>query len=200
MRIFGVMLGEGNSKVGEVLNFSLPSIETCPGASSWCLKHCYGYRFEKLRPSCRKAYERNLALAADTDRFVQTMIGVLPRIAPCFRIHVSGDFFSRKYVDAWTEICRAFPQIRFWSYTRSWVVPKLLSPLRSLKSLDNVHLFASTDPTMPLPPAGWRVAFIERDPRADGMLCSEQTDRKESCLACGYCFNQGSGNVIFRVH
>ena len=43
MRQFGASLGEGNTKVGEVFNFSLPS--TCPGADTcWVL----GYLF---RPS-----------------------------------------------------------------------------------------------------------------------------------------------------
>ena len=41
MRLFGVSLGEGNAKVGDVYTFSLPSHATCPGASPWCLEHCY---------------------------------------------------------------------------------------------------------------------------------------------------------------
>ena len=200
MRLFGVVLGEGNGKVGEVINFSLPSVITCPGASSWCLKKCYADRLEKIRPACRRAYQHNLTLARDTRRFIHIMTGVIPRIAPCFRIHVSGDFFSREYIEAWTAICRAFPPIRFWTYTRSWAVPELLPSLLALRSLPNVHLFASTDPTMPLPPKGWRTAFIDIDPRANGQLCSEQTGLTESCLACGACFRTEDGNVIFRVH
>jgi len=200
MRLFGVSLGEGNMKVGEVFNFSLPSITTCPGASSWCLKHCYAYRYEKLRPVCRKAYERNLALAQDTRKFVRTLTGVLPRITSCFRIHVSGDFFSVSYTEGWVEICSAFPQTRFWGYTRSWSVAELLAPLEQLRALSNVQLIASTDPSMPLPPAGWRVAFVEADARARGILCSKQTEEEASCLACGYCFRQNTGDVIFRVH
>jgi hypothetical protein len=200
MRLFGVSLGEGNMKVGEVFNFSLPSITTCPGASKWCLKHCYAYRYERLRPACRRAYARNLALTKDIKRFARTMIGIVPRILPCFRIHVSGDFFSRSYLEGWREICSAFPQSQFWAYTRSWTAVGLLAPLEQLKALSNVQLFASTDPTMPLPPEGWRVAFVDTDPRARGILCSKQTEEEDSCLACGYCFRQDTGDVIFRVH
>jgi len=198
MRLFGVSLGERNKKVGEVLNFSLPSIETCPGASSWCLKHCYGRRYEKLRPACLRAYERNLNLAKDTKRFAWTMIGILPRIVPCFRIHVSGDFYSSEYVDAWRQICREFPNVKFWSYTRSWAVKSMTQHLIELRDLPNVELFASTDPTMPLPPKGWRVAFINNDPRANGVKCKHQANLKSSCLECGYCFNRKHGNVIFK--
>lgn len=200
MRLFGVVLGERNMKVGEVLNFSLPSIETCPGASPWCPKHCYGYRYERLRPACRKAYHRNLSLAHDTELFAKTMIGIIPRIAPCFRIHVSGDFHTIAYVKAWTQICREFPQVKFWSYTRSWAAKELLPHLEELRALLNVQLFASTDPAMPLPPEGWRIAFIDVDPRADGLPCKEQSGDQESCLDCGYCFRKNTGNVVFKVH
>ena len=200
MRLFGVSLGEGNGKIGDVFTFSLPSKATCPGASEWCLKRCYAHRYERMRPACKRAYQRNLVLAQRPDEFVRVMTGVLPRILPCMRIHVSGDFYDLRYIEAWTHICLAFPQTFFWSYTRSWSVSRLLPALERLRVLKNVQLFASTDPTMPVPPEGWRVAFIETDKRASGLPCSEQTEQYESCLACGYCFRETKGNVIFRVH
>ena len=65
---------EGNIKVGRVWTFSLPSFVTCPGASPWCRKHCYAWRFEKLRPNCRRGYIRNLALSLQPDRFVEHVL------------------------------------------------------------------------------------------------------------------------------
>ena len=200
MRWFGVSLGEGTSKVGEALTFSLPSPGSCPGASSWCRKRCYAQRYEQRRPACRRAYERNFALSQTSERFAERMIAVLPRIMPCFRIHVGGDFHSEAYVRAWLEICRAFPQTRFWTYTRSWSVPNLLPLLGELRALGNVQVFASTDPTMELPPEGWRVSFLSCDSRAHGMPCRAQGERKTHCLVCGHCFCPGEGNVVFRVH
>jgi len=200
MRLFGVSLGEGNAKVGQVYTFSLPSHTTCPGASPWCLEHCYGYRYERLRPFCRRAYQRNLVLTQRPEEFVRVMTGVLPRILPSMRIHVSGDFYVAAYCHAWKQICRAFPQTKFWAYSRSWVVPNLARPLEQLRALANVEVFASTDPSMPLPPAGWRVAFIETDPRANGMPCRHQHGQADSCQDCGYCFQQDKGNVVFLVH
>ncbi len=79
-------------------------------------------------------------------------------------------------------------------------MPQLHPALEQLRACPNVEIFASTDPTMPLPPQGWRVAFIETDQRASGVLCKEQTQQQESCLACGYCFRQDKGNVVFKVH
>ena len=200
MKLFGVSLGEGNTKVGEVFTFSLPSKITCPGASRWCRKNCYSYRLERIRPACRKAYANNLALIQDLEKFTTTMIGVLPRIMSCFRIHVGGDFMNPGYVRAWQRICAAFPQTWFWGYTRSWVAQELRAALDDLRSLPNVEVFASVDPNMTLPPKGWRVAFIDIDPRAKGIFCRHQTGFQESCLACEYCFRPRQGNVVFKTH
>lgn len=200
MNLLGVHLGEGNAKVGGVLTFSLPSGVTCPGASPWCRRHCYGWRFERYRSHCQRAYAQNYQLAQDPRRFVHQLTGVLPRLLPCLRLHVSGDFFSAPYAAAWGEICRSFPAVRFWGYTRSWCRPELRSALEGLRALKNVQLFASLDPTMAeAPPAGWRVAYLEHDPRARGLACPEQRGARSSCLACGYCFRRRAGDVIFRV-
>ena len=200
MRLYGISLGEGNAKVGDAFTFSLPSKTTCPGASPWCLKRCYAHRYEQRRPKCRKAYAGNLTMTEDPEEFARKMIGVLPRIMKTFRIHVSGDFHSADYVRAWTRICRAFPQTRFWGYTRSWAVPHLAKDLAELRDLDNIQLFASTDPDMPLPPKGWRRAFVQTDSRAAGILCSAQTQDKGNCQECGYCVRRRKGDVVFKVH
>jgi hypothetical protein len=193
-------IGKGNIKVGRALTFSLPSRITCPGASPWCLRRCYALRYERLRPYCVDAYGRNLSLSLDTSKFVEAMLAILPRGLQGLRIHVSGDFYSAAYTDMWREICLARPEIVFWSYTRSWSVPGLLPSLEDLRRLPNTRLFASCDPVMPLPPAGWRVAFVEEDPRAQGLPCRKQRKQAESCLTCGYCLFSRNGHVVFRVH
>lgn len=200
MHLFGITFGEGNIKVGDVFTFSLPSHITCPGASSWCRKYCNAARYEKLRPKCRSAYKRNLMLAKNPKKFIKIVTGVLPRILSCMRIHVSGDFWSTEYIEAWVQICAAFPQTKFWTYTRSWRVPALRKTLGQLRALPNVEIFASTDPAMPLPPNGWRIAFINSDKRAKGLRCPQQEGQVSSCFACTYCFRKEKGNVIFRFH
>jgi len=200
MHLFGITFGEGNIKLGEVFTFSLPSVITCPGASIWCKKYCYSLSYERLRPTCRSAYEQNLLLAKDPKQFEKIIIGVLPRILPCMRIHVSGDFWSKEYIESWIKICLAFPQTKFWTYTRSWTVPNLVGPLEQLRLLPNIEIFASTDPTMPNPPDEWRAAFIDSDERSKGLRCSQQEELLNSCLECGYCFRKEKGDVIFKVH
>jgi hypothetical protein len=193
-------LGRGNRKVGLAWTFSLPSRTTCPGASPWCLEHCYATRIERLRVHCRRAYLENLVLSIDADAFVASMLDALPEDAEVLRIHVGGDLHSATYIHSWVEICKARPGTQFWAYTRSWTVPELREPLEALRALPNVALFASVDATMPLPPEGWRRAFVADDPRAQGLACPQQQDRVESCMACRHCFPQGKGDVVFKVH
>jgi hypothetical protein len=200
MQLLGVSFGEGNEKLGSIFTFSLPSQITCPGSSQWCRKKCYGKRYERLRFKCRNAYERNFALSKTPEKFSRLMIGVIPRILSSFRIHVSGDFYCQEYIESWIKICSTFPTINFWAYTRSWNVISLIGSLKKLRNLSNVQLFASTDPTMPLPPKDWRIAFIDEDFRAEGIDCPAQINERITCLTCGYCLNKDQGNVVFKVH
>jgi hypothetical protein len=125
----------------------------------------------------------------------------LPEEAPLVRVHVGGDFHSSEYAESWIDVCEARPRTQFWGYTRSWNVKTLLPILEQLRALPNVHLWASTDPDLPLPPNnGWRTAFLAIDPRASGIKCRHQQGEVESCLECGYCFRKADGNVIFKVH
>jgi hypothetical protein len=200
MHLFGITFGEGNSKVGDVFTFSLPSIISCPGKSHWCNKHCNMSKFEKFRPTCLKAYKQNFTITNQTEKFTETVIGTLPRILPAFRIHVSGDFYSKNYIKSWIRICNSFSQTKFWAYTRSWAIPELKPSLETLRNLPNVELFASTDPTMSHPPENWRIAFLNTDPRAIGIQCHHQENKLKSCLTCGFCFKANKENVIFKVH
>jgi len=79
-------------------------------------------------------------------------------------------------------------------------VPTLRPGLENLRDLPNVQAFASTDLDMPLPPEGWRTAFLEIDPRANGLPCRHQQGEVASCLECGYCFREHGGNVVFQIH
>ena len=195
-----VTIGAGNQKLGAIATFSLPSETTCPGASAWCSRLCYAVRMEKRWLNCGDAYAFNFLASLNPESFVQGMLNRIPPDLPALRIHVGGDFYAAFYAEAWRQICRQRPHTRFWAYTRSWTVTGIRQSLEDFKQLPNVQIFASTDPSMPLPPQGWRIAFVNDDSRKTGLLCPEQQDRVSSCGQCGYCFRQPRGNVVFQVH
>ena len=196
-----VRIGNGNQKVGPITTFSLPSETSCPGASEWCSKNCYAIRMEKRWFNCCDAYALNFLASLDPESFVESMVSRIPPDLPALRIHVGGDFYSAFYVEAWQRICEQRPFTQFWAYTRSWVIPEIRESLDELKKLPNVALFASTDPSMPLPPEGWRIAFVGDDPRANGAKrCPTQQGKVGSCWQCKYCFRESEGDVAFKIH
>jgi hypothetical protein len=106
-------------------HFSLPAIKTCPQAGA-CKTGCYAtqgrYRFSNVQQS----YEANLALTKALE-FVDTIkleLEVLSNrakkrgLALVIRIHTSGDFYDRAYLESWLTLIDAFPSIRFYAYTK----------------------------------------------------------------------------------
>lgn len=209
--------GFGNLKLGAgVFTYSrlAGGDATCPGATNECEAICYTKRITGV---VKDTYAQNSA----TDD-----VPPIPAEAKLLRIHVSGDFDTREYINNWFGRLLERPDVTAWAYTRSWRVPELLPSLEVLRTLPNVQLFASMDPSCKeLPPEGWRRAWIVRDGPKDGFpvedrlvfadsddnmvnvddgtpsyVCPEETGRKRDCVACGYCFEGQKHDVSFREH
>lgn len=202
----------GNSKIGFsseeydlVLVWNLPVVLTCPSASTWCLKSCYNAD-ERKEKFPLDLWHKNLLYFKQEENELQaillnTLLQPDKRIA--VRIHSSGDFFSVKYIDFWTKIISQTPNVRYWSYTRSWTDSALLNRLEILKSLDNIQLFASWDKTMPAPPKGWRKSFVYDNLTinpVDGIVCPEQNGSVPNCATCNYCITKKHGDIYFILH
>jgi hypothetical protein len=189
--------GRGNAKIGaNVYTYSrLPGGEwTCPGATPECERFCYAKR---VSGPVRDVWATNSA---------DEIPPPLPDDTRLFRLHVSGDFTSVRYIYAWRERLEARPDVTCWVYTRSWRVPDLMPALEALRALPNVQMFASMDiSTSELPPRGWRRAWLSGDARigADGVrsyVCPEETGAKANCEACRYCFDGKRNDVTFLLH
>lgn len=209
--------GRGNTKLGMdgVYTYSrLPGRigGTCPGASPECQDICYAMRVVNT-PPVWEVWRRNSEAVR-----LPGIEDPLPPDAKIVRIHVSGDFDTTYYIDQWYWLVRAHPDVRFFSYTRSWRIPELLARLERLRALPNMQLFASIDKSIEeLPPQGWRRAWLEDDPRAQypggegfhdttsidgepGYVCPEETGRKASCQDCNYCIKGKRGDLVFLIH
>lgn len=133
---------------------------TCPGSTTGpggCLSlkreggvnaTCYVDKLVKAYPSFGKVLARNTALLKG--KSVEEMEAILTASVAAFvkhnngkllhfRLHTSGDFFSEDYARAWAATIRKFPQVQFWTYTRSlWAVPLLMD-------CQNLALYISSD-------------------------------------------------------
>jgi len=117
--------------------FSLPAGYTCPGALQ-CLTYahretgkiqdgpeqefrCYAASMECTYPTVRASRWSNyMQLNGLTSTAMSELITAsIPKDADIVRIHVSGDFFSPQYFDAWVEVARRWKNTLFYAYTKS---------------------------------------------------------------------------------
>lgn len=120
---------------------------SCPGATEACFS-CYAQKGQFAAGS--HSYTLNagnfnlmkkLSDSGQVDKMAEMLNALLVgKVKNLFRIHTSGDFFSQNYVDAWGKVIKANPNIRFWTYTRSFMFN-----FKELTKNKNFLLFASVD-------------------------------------------------------
>lgn len=117
---------KGNTKVKETLIFSLPPVRTCPKRTKECEAKCYALKFYRVNFRVRNAWEENFALSLRPD-FAKLVIEEIKKIQSkskkpfkYFRLNDSGDFYNQNYLDSWVEVAKAFPDLLFMAYTKSY--------------------------------------------------------------------------------
>jgi hypothetical protein len=169
--------GRGNAKLHKgIATFSLPAGYTCPQAHA-CLARaaratgkitdgqhtqfrCFAASQEATYPNVRRArwsnFEALAACGGDFHELAGLICPTLPR-EDIIRLHVSGDFYSQAYFDAWVYVASKVPQKIFYAYTKSlafWVA-------RLGELPPNLRLTASR--------GGYQDALID----AHGLKCAE---------------------------
>ena len=119
----------------KVFNFSIPAYKsatgkvTCPFADS-CIKFCYAQKGNYKRfPSVAKGMEKKYLLSKQSN-FVDLMNKEIIKKKPDFiRVHDSGDYYSKAYLNKWLIIAEQNPKVKFYSYTNS---------IKFIKDLENI--------------------------------------------------------------
>ena len=127
-------------RMARVYSLSLPSGWTCPFAKDCLSKadretgritdgieahfRCFSATMESWSKSYREKVWGNLTLIRKMgyEELVETIhasIEELPRSTNIIRPHVGGDFFNERYFKAWMKVASMFPDIHFYSYTKS---------------------------------------------------------------------------------
>lgn len=106
-------------------SFGIPAASTCPGADA-CKAGCYALSGSYLWTPVVAARRRNFEATKDSGQFVSKMAGEIAALdSKCrdkvlaIRIHDSGDFYSRAYLESWLRIINQFPHVIFYAYTKS---------------------------------------------------------------------------------
>jgi hypothetical protein len=131
--------GKGNAKLSKnIYTFSLPAGHSCPFAfeckasadrSTGKIKdgkdqvfRCFAASQEALYTNTRNARWHNYDLLKKlktASKMTDLIVDSLPPKADTVRVHVSGDFFSQIYFDAWMSVARLFDTKKFYAYTKS---------------------------------------------------------------------------------
>lgn len=101
-----------------VFNFGIPAQDTCIWAGE-CKKFCYASKGAYIWSNVKPAFERRFE-ATKQDNFPQLMIAeIKKKKATHVRIHDSGDFYSREYIQKWFKIMDTMPEVIFYAYSKS---------------------------------------------------------------------------------
>lgn len=137
-----------------------------------------------------------------------------------FRLHYSGDFFSKDYVEAWAEVMPEYPSVRFWAYTRSLNQ----DDIETLLKAKNLSLYLSCDAVnykkaeeifnkLKDKYVNLALAWLGTDspepekyrwvtcPETSGKL--QNTDEAGACSKCRLCINNYKlrlKNIQFKLH
>lgn len=232
-----IALGKyGNSKIHAegtralTLVYSGLAHHDCPGATDSCRKTCYAMGFRYLDAAGKSkgtSFKYSYLAHHDIPRLEAVIMreieagmrkAKLKRLPLAVRIHEAGDFVSVYHVAMWDRIATAFPQVKFWAYTRSDMVSLVMAAqILMFTGKPNVSVRSSHDPLpndgIPddLERNGLPAAIIVGKSHhgklsgparvAGAVNCPEQVTRGEiGCADCGLCFHPARPAIRFYKH
>ncbi len=193
----GVFITEGNSKLINIPLFSLPIKKTCPQSTELCRKYCYGNKSWAQYPRVRATRNKNYTKSKQKS-FVKNISEMIPKLrTKYFRIHETGDYYSQAYLDKWFEIVKAFPDIRFVTFSKSWYLDWSMMPT-------NMTRFWSVWPDSKNIPNKGNLAYTiheskEFDYPVNGSIFICPYPQKR-CHQCMRCFDDPPKYMAFRKH
>lgn len=149
---------KGNIRVANSFGIPAGPQFSCPTATSICESICYAQaienRFRAVDGMMRANYEALLYAdyltgVAGMEALIETMVFEFDaecdkkHVEKAFRIHWDGDFYSLEYAQAWANVVKRFPDIRFWVYTRAFT--PTLNVIPALANIPNLTVYLSVD-------------------------------------------------------
>ena len=198
----GVCISKGNSKLGEIKSVSLPSGLTC--IKCGCNKKCYAKKIERLRPSVRNSYIRNLTMLEEDPQTYWREVEAAIMTSRFFRFHVSGDIPDWDYLIKMVSIAAMNLHCEILCFTKKYeLVNHYLGNVGELPP--NLHMIFSAwvDLKMVNPFHLPEAHVLYRDgtttAREDAKKCSGNCT--ECACISGGCWSLHTGEqVVFNEH
>lgn len=197
-----VILAPGNTKMGKVLNVSLPPCKSCDTGLPCFAGGCYANKFYALREACRVAWESNWTMVSTARTAYFTRIGeaVVKRKTPVFRWHMAGDIPDGDYLRRMCGLARELPAVKWLCFTKKYD----LAGLYRTALPENLTVVLSMWPGVRVPPGirkGFPAAWM-RDPKApDKRIPKDAVHCDGGCDKCLLCWGMKPGaSVVFDKH
>ena len=117
-----MLLSLGNTKIQKnrinTASFGLEAGKTCPGKGN-CQHECFAMVGNYAFPIVKNK-QRDRLKESKKKSFVETISNEIKILnVGAIRIHDSGDYYSKDYLNKWIEIAKLNPDVIFYSYTKS---------------------------------------------------------------------------------
>ena len=213
IKIDGVTITRGNTKIGRTLNVSLPPEKTC-NHNMPCYKEnvCYALRScYNLYKGVRSAWDSNWkALVTNRPAYFMAIEQALDRSnLKFFRWHVGGDIPDADYLRHMVVVAQNHKDVIFWATTKKYDLARLVRNERRIagqgcKFPANFNLVLSAWPGVPLHPStktNWPTAWMLDTKNPDPRIPSDAHHCDGGCDVCGLCAALKPGqSVVFEKH
>ena len=198
--------------------FSLPAMVACPGMVACGPEHicwgCYAQIGMYAQQSTINAQAARFAwtvhmIKNNPQGWIDTMVEAITDTGcTYFRPHDSGDLWSVEYANAWYEVAKRTPHVRYWFPTRSYHL-LWIDAIRRLASLPNVVVRPSAlEWNAPAPSVRGlqkgTTAVSAHKHMADGHTMCPKTmaghDASCASVGCRDCWYKASGRKAYLQH
>lgn len=142
-------LSKGNTKLGAIMNISLPPVVTCHNCNN-CKLYCYAVRSYHRAENVSNAWNDNyLYFLNDSAGYFRDISKALKK-KRFFRWHVSGDIVNHDYLIGMIKVANENPKCQFLAFTKAYqIVNKAID--NGAKIPSNLHLLFSAAPGNEMP-------------------------------------------------
>jgi ferredoxin len=144
-----IHISGGNSKLGSIMNISLPPVVTCSNCGS-CSKYCYAVRsYNRFTGTAAGWNENYLLFLTDPDRYFKEISDAV-KLQRFFRWHVAGDIVNGLYFAGMIKVAIENPKVEFLAFTKAYQIVNA-AIAAGIVIPSNLHLLFSASPGVEMP-------------------------------------------------
>ena len=144
-----IHISAGNTKLGAIMNISLPPVVTCHNCSS-CKNYCYAVRTYNRFTSTAAGWNDNYLLFLTDPVTYFEQISDAVKMQRFFRWHVSGDIVNERYLAGMIRVARENPKCEFLAFTKAYEIVNAAIAAGAVIP-GNLHVLFSAAPGVDMP-------------------------------------------------